>query len=71
MSSSIALSTHRAAFYRERAARMTLWNTKLSLAVALRNTWELLDPQQYPADSAARAEKAMELVTQVVSVSPS
>ena len=49
---------------------MALWTTKLSLAVVLCNTWELLDPEQYPVDSAARAEKAMELVTQVVSALP-
>ena len=67
MSSSTLLSSNRASFYWERAARMALWTTKLNLAIMLRETWELLDPQQYPADSAARAEKAMELVTKVVS----
>ena len=46
---------------------MALWHTKLSLAVALRDTWELLDLKQYPVDSAATATKVMELVTQVVS----
>ena len=71
MSSTIALLTDWATFYCERAAHMALWNTKLNLAVALRDTWELLDPQQFPTDSAARAEKAMELVTQVASALPS
>ena len=68
MSSTKTAPSERAAIYRERAACMTLWNTKLSLAVALRDSWERLDPEQYPEDSAARAEKAMELVTQTVRI---
>ena len=55
-----------AAAYRERAARMQSWTTKLNLAVALRDSWEVLDPTTYPEGSAARAAKAMELVTQTV-----
>ena len=66
--SSKSAPSERAAIYRERAACMSLWNTKLSLAVALRDSWELLDPAQYPENSAARAEKAMELVTQTVRI---
>ena len=56
-----------AAAYRERASRMLAWTTKLNLAVALRDTWEFLDPVAYPEGSAARATKAFELVTQTVS----
>ena len=52
--------------YRERATRMLAWTTKLNLAVALRDSWELLDRAAYPEGSAARAVKAMELVTQTV-----
>ena len=55
-----------AAAYRERASRMLAWTTKLNLAVALRDTWEFLDPVAYPEGSAARAAKALELVTQTV-----
>ena len=55
-----------AAAYRERASRMLAWTTKLNLAVALRDTWEFLDPVAYPEGSAARAAKAFELVTQTV-----
>ena len=68
MSSTRTAPSERAAINRERATCMTLWNTKLSLAVALRDSWEQLDPKQYPEDSAARAEKAMELVTQTVRI---
>ena len=55
-----------AAAYRERASRMLAWTTKLNLAIALRDTWEFLDPVAYPEGSAARAAKALELVTQTV-----
>ena len=55
-----------ATMYRERAARMLSWMTKLNLALALCDSWELLDPKFYPKGSAARAAKAMELVTQTV-----
>ena len=55
-----------AAAYRERATRMQAWTTKLNLAVALRDSWEFLDRAAYPEGSAARAAKAMELVTQTV-----
>ena len=55
-----------AAAYRERASRMLAWTTKLNLAVALRDTWEFLDPIAYPEGSAARAAKAFDLVTQTV-----
>ena len=55
-----------AAAYRERATRMQSWTTKLNLAVALRDSWEFLDRATYPEGSAARAAKAMELVTQTV-----
>ena len=41
-----------AAAYRERASRMLAWTTKLNLAVALRDTWEFLDPATYPEGSA-------------------
>ena len=53
--------------YRERAARLASWTTKLHLALSLRDQWEVLDPRQYPLGSAVRAAKAMELVTQTVS----
>ena len=46
-----------AAAYRERASRMLAWTTKLNLAIALRDTWEFLDPVAYPEGSAARAAK--------------
>ena len=54
------------ATYRERATQMLAWTTKLNLALALRDSWEFLDPATYPEGSAARAAKAMELVTQTV-----
>ena len=54
-----------AAAYRERASRMLAWTTKLNLAIALRDTWEFLDPVAYPEGSAARAAKALELVTRL------
>ena len=57
-----------AAAYRERAARMLTWTTKLNLAVALRDSWEFLVPTTYPEGSAARAAKAMEVVTQTVRI---
>ena len=53
--------------YRERAARLSLWTTKLHLALSLRDQWEVLDPKKYPLGSAVRAAKAMELVSQTVS----
>ena len=56
-----------AAAYRERASRMMSWTTKLNLALALRDSWENLDPTMYPEGSAVRAAKAMELMTQTVS----
>ena len=55
-----------AAAYHERASRMLAWTTKLNLAIALRDTWEFLDPVAYPEGSAARAAKAFYLVTQTV-----
>ena len=55
-----------AAAYRERASWMLAWTTKLNLAIALRDTWEFLDPVAYPEGSAARAAKVLELVTQTV-----
>ena len=55
-----------AAAYRERAMRMLALTTKLNLAVALRDSWELLDRAAYPEGSTACAAKAMELVTQTV-----
>ena len=54
--------------YCERAAHMSSWMTKLNLALALRDSWELLDPKLYPKGSEARAAKAMELVTQMVHI---
>ena len=56
-----------AAAYRERASRMMSWTTKLNLALALRDSWESLDPTMYPDGSTVRAAKAMELMTQTVS----
>ena len=56
--------------YRERATRMLAWTTKLNLAVALRDSWEFLDPAAYPEGSAVRAAKAMELVSQTVRIPP-
>ena len=61
-----ALSSSVADMYRERAACLLSWMTKLHLALALRDQWEVLDPKQYPLDSATRAAKAMELVAQTV-----
>ena len=55
-----------AAAYRDRATQMLAWTTKLNLALALRNSWEFLDPVMYPEGSAVRATKVMELVTQTV-----
>ena len=68
MSSTKTALSEPAAIYRKRAACMTLWNTKLSLAIALRDSWKRLDPKQYPEDAAARAEKSMELVTHMVRI---
>ena len=45
---------------------MLAWTTKLNLALALRDSWEFLNPVTYPEGSTVRAAKAMELVTQTV-----
>ena len=65
-SSTSALPMSVAAAYCDRATQMLAWTTKLNLALALRNSWEFLDRATYPEGSAARAAKAMELVTQTV-----
>lgn len=57
-----------AAVFRERATGMTTWMVKLALAVELRDAWEALNPAEYPEGSAARAAKAMELVTHMVRI---
>ena len=57
-----------AAVFRERATRMTTWMAKLELAVELCDTWEALNPTEYFEGSAARAAKAMELVTHTVRI---
>ena len=67
MSSTATPTSSVADLYRECAARLSLWTTKLHLALSLCDQWEVLDPKQYPLNSAVRAAKAMELVTQTVS----
>ena len=49
---------------------MVSWNAKLSLVVAMHDAWADLDLGNYPVDSAPRAAKAMELVTQTVRDTP-